>query len=412
MEVREPGAKYFQSLVAKETSDQGSPSGWHSVSVDRLTTTVASGKSRSDTTGGDWPVFGSTGVIGSSPQPEYEGQAILVARVGANAGSLQVASGRYGVTDNTIIIRVNASASWRFVWRQLQAANLNSMVFGSGQPLITGSQIKALELALPVDHRDQERIADVLDDADTLIDSLEQLLTKQRQIKQGAMQELLTGKRRLPGFNHQWQESRLGALGTFLKGAGIRRDQAMSGSLPCVRYGELYTAHEDHVRAFHSWISPEVAAEATRLRQGDLLFACSGETKEEIGKCVAFLDDCEAYAGGDIVILRPTEGVSSAFMGYALNSPPVVRQKASRGQGDAVVHISSTALSSVTLPVPSVAEQHAIAQVLTDMDTSLTALQARLTKARQLKQALMQVLLTGRIRLLPPGAAVAGASPA
>ncbi len=89
-------------------------------------------------------------------------------------------------------------------------------------------------------------------------------------------------------------------------------------------------------------------------------------------------------------------------MGYALNAPQVVRQKASRGQGDAVVHISSAALRSVSSPLPDPDEQHAIAQVLTDMDWSLTALQARLAKARDLKQALMQALLTGRIRLLPP----------
>jgi type I restriction enzyme S subunit len=249
---------------------------------------------------------------------------------------------------------------------------------------------------------EQDAIAETLTDADTLIDSLEQLLSKQRQIKQGAMQELLTGHRRLPGFGGEWAPKTLSELGSFHKGAGVRRDQAASGSLPCVRYGEIYTTHHDHIRSFQSWIAPQVAATATRLQQGDLLFAGSGETKEEIGKCVAYLDAGEAYAGGDIVILRPTTRLSSTFMGYALNAPHVMRQKASRGQGDAVVHISSAALGSVSLPLPDPAEQHAIAQVLTDMDLAITALQARLAKARDLKQALMQVLLTGRIRLLPP----------
>lgn len=296
-----------------------------------------------------------------------------------------------------------------YYWLQSQKPGFERIAAGSTIKTIGLPFFQALEVVQPPP-AEQAAIAQALTDADTLIDSLEQLLTKQRQIKQGAMQELLTGKRRLPGSGGKWREAQLSGLGSFLKGSGIRRDQALSGSLPCIRYGEIYTAHEDHVRAFHSWISPEVAAEAAKLRQGDLLFAGSGETKEEIGKCVALLDDCEAYAGGDIVILRPNEGVSSAFMGYALNSPPVVRQKASRGQGDAVVHISSAALGSVTLPLPSVAEQHAIAQVLTDMDASLTALQARVTKARQLKQALMQVLLTGRIRLLPL-APLEGAAP-
>ena len=113
------------------------------------------------------------------------------------------------------------------------------------------------------------------------------------------MQELLTGKKRLPGFSGKWKVKRLGRLGGFLKGSGVTRDESASGSLACVRYGELYTRHNDCIKSFYSWISREVAyATATRLEQGDILFAGSGETKDEIGKCAAFVDDIEAYAGG------------------------------------------------------------------------------------------------------------------
>lgn len=251
---------------------------------------------------------------------------------------------------------------------------------------------------------EQKAIGQALSDADTLIDSLEQLLAKKRQIKQGAMQELLTGKRRLPGFEQRWNEVKVRQLGTFLKGSGIKREEALSGDLPCVRYGELYTTHSDHVRSFSSWISPAVASSATLLRNGDLLFAGSGETKEEIGKCAAFLDAGPAYAGGDIVILRPTVDADSMFLGYLLNTPSVVRQKASKGQGDAVVHISANALGEVEVMLPQPPEQAAIARVLFDMDTELAAIKSRLTKARALKQAMAQALLTGRIRLVEPTA--------
>ena len=218
------------------------------------------------------------------------------------------------------------------------------------------------------------------------------------------MQELLTGKRRLPGFDRPWKASKFGQLGTFLKGSGIRRDEALSGDLPCVRYGEIYTTHSDHIRNFSSWISPEVACTSTLLRRGDLLFAGSGETKEEIGKCVAFLHNGPGYAGGDIVILRPTVDVDSMFLGYLFNMPSVVRQKASRGQGDAVVHISANALGEIEVELPEAIEQAAIAQALSDMDAEITALESRLTKARALKQAMAQALLTGRIRLVEPTA--------
>ena len=246
---------------------------------------------------------------------------------------------------------------------------------------------------------EQEAIAEALSDADVLIESLEQLLVKKRQLKQGAMQELLTGKKRLPGFSGEWQVKRLGELGGFLKGSGVLRDESASGSLACVRYGELYTRHDDCIKRFYSWISREVAATATRMERGDILFAGSGETKDEIGKCVAFVDDIEAYAGGDIVILRSKKD-APLFLGYYLNTGPINRQKASKGQGDAVVHISAAALADIQCVLPCIPEQTAIATILSDMDAEITTLEARLSKARQLKQGMMQELLTGRIRLI------------
>ena len=255
-------------------------------------------------------------------------------------------------------------------------------------------------VSVPVPSKpEQEAIAEALSDADAWIASLEQLIATKRRIKESSMQELLTGKRRLPGFSGEWEEKTLGELGIFFKGNGVRKHEAKSGNLPCVRYGEIYTIHEDIVRSFNSWISLEVAETATPLRKGDLLFAGSGETKEEIGKCVAFVHECEAFAGGDIVILRP-QGVSYLFLGYFLNTAEVQRKKASRGQGDAVVHISSNALASIDVKLPPESEQTAIAEVLSDMDAEIESLEAKLSKARQIKQGMMQELLTGKTRLV------------
>jgi len=195
-----------------------------------------------------------------------------------------------------------------------------------------------------------------------------------------------------------WGLIRLGDLGTFSKGQGIKRDQAMSGAIPCIRYGEIYTHHNDVVRKYASRISREVANTSKPLKYGDLLFAGSGETKEEIGKTVAFVGTAEAYAGGDIVILRPHEGVPE-FLGYLLNAPLITRQKASKGQGDAVVHISASALSSIALPYPTKKEQRAIATGLSDADALIESLDRLIAKKRAIKQAAMQQLLTGQTRL-------------
>ncbi|MGI8547367.1 MAG: restriction endonuclease subunit S [Gemmatimonadaceae bacterium] len=269
---------------------------------------------------------------------------------------------------------------------------------GVSQTHLLNRVFQKCPLPFPPTKAEQETIAEALSDADALIESLEQLLAKKRQLKQGAMQELLTGKKRLPGFSGKWEVKRLGEVGHFFKGSGVAKDESLSGSIPCVRYGEIYTRHRDYIKEFHSWISQDVAAMAAPLKHGDILFAGSGETKADIGQCVAFVDDIEAYAGGDIVILRPVNA-EPLFLGYYLNTEPVRRQKASRGQGDAVVHISASALAAIHVALPSLPEQTAIAAVLSDMDAEIAALDARLAKARALKQGMMQELLTGAIRL-------------
>lgn len=294
-----------------------------------------------------------------------------------------------------------------YVGYAFRAPTLRTQIIAQGQGAIRANigQANLRRVIVPVPSmREQRAIAEALSGVDGLLGALEALIAKSRAIRQAAMQQLFSGRTRMPGFSGKWETKRLGEIGHFLKGAGVRRDDARSGFIGCVRYGEIYTTHHDYIRTFKSWISPEVAATATRLEYGDLLFAGSGETKEEIGKCVAFVTQAQAYAGGDIVILRP-RGVDPLFFGYALNMPSAARQKASLGQGDAVVHISARALAQVCVAVPPIEEQAAIAQVLSDMDGEIAALEARRDKTGAIKQGMMQQLLSGRVRLVESAAA-------
>ncbi len=302
------------------------------------------------------------------------------------------------------LLRPNESVSSKYLYRYTQFSAFRRDVELQGLSNATPKKINMQDIGkipipLPPTKAEQEAIAEALSDADALIQSLEQLIAKKRQIKQGAMQELLTGKKRVPGFTGEWERRTLGSVGKFLKGNGIRKHEANSGPIPCIRYGEIYTRHENYVRKYYSNISVDVAAMARRLKKGDLLFTGSGETREEIGKCIALLDDIEVYAGGDIVILRPMH-IDSLFFGYYLNTPMINEQKASKGQGDAVVHISANALAEIYILIPSSKEQTAIATILSDMDREITALETKLSKARQIKQGMMQELLTGKIRLV------------
>ena len=193
-----------------------------------------------------------------------------------------------------------------------------------------------------------------------------------------------------------WEVKQLSTIGKFTKGQGIRKDEATNGEIPCVRYGELYTRHNDYIKEYFSFISNETAKSARRLRPGDILFAGSGETKEEIGKCAAFVDNIEAYAGGDIVILSPID-VSPLFLGYLLNAQHIQKQKASKGQGDAIVHISANQLGSIQIPLPPTkSEQTAIATALSDTDALIENLEKLIAKKRNIKQGVMQELLKPR----------------
>ncbi len=272
------------------------------------------------------------------------------------------------------------------------------LVKGSTVYHIHAKDLSDFEFVLPpID--EQEAIAEALSDADAYVESLDALIAKKRDMKQAAMQQLLTGRTRLPGFTEDWKEVRLGDLGSFSKGRGITKSEVLEQGLPCIRYGEIYTKHHNHIRAFSSHISMTSAEQSCRLTQGDILFAGSGETSEEIGKCVAYLGSFEAYAGGDIIILSP-RGVSSLFLGYALNGQQVVNQKQLLGQGDAVVHIYVTGLSSVRVPCPPIDEQEVIAEALSDMDSEIEGIVAQREKAELIKQGMMQELLSGRVRLV------------
>lgn len=274
-----------------------------------------------------------------------------------------------------------------------------SMAAGSSVQNLNKDKVSAVIIAKP-SIQEQAVIAEVLSDIDSLISSLQKLIEKKKAIKQGAMQELLTGKKCLPGFDEEWRTYKLGELGSFDKGCGISRAESNTGNFPAVRYGELYTKHTDYVKQYYSCISGDVAQTAKRVTFGDILFAASGETKEEIGVCAAIVDRRDIFAGGDIVVFTPTTEINPIFFGTLLNMPFVQKQKSERGQGDAVVHIHADSLSEIVVSIPEKNEQEAIAAVITDFNDEIEQLEKKLSKYQQIKQGMMQELLTGRIRLV------------
>ncbi len=196
-----------------------------------------------------------------------------------------------------------------------------------------------------------------------------------------------------------WSIPNLGELGAFSKGKGILKEQVISDGLPCIRYGEIYTTHDFIIKKFKSFITLDVANESKEIKNGDILFAGSGETVEEIGKAVAYIGNEKVYAGGDIIILSTKKDINPECLSYALETDFVKRQKRVLGQGNSVVHIYSSDLSKVKIPLPPLPEQKAIAQVLSTADAAIHSTEKLIAQKELRKKWLMQQLLTGKKRL-------------
>jgi len=300
------------------------------------------------------------------------------------------------VTVDTRIIELQFFTSY-FEWDRFQEKILESTQGGAMQNLVGMATFRKVPFIVPP-IQEQRRIAEALRDSSELIGVLERLIAKKQAIKLGMMQQLLTGKTRRPGFAAPWAPTVIGSLGTLLKGRGVRRADVRTSGVPCIRYGELYTTFHNYTDGTVSFVSEDVAATALPIEEGDLLFAGSGETKAEIGTCVAYVGQSAAVAGGDIVVLRAPK-VNAVFLASLLNTPEVAAMKASSGQGDAVVHINARAIGALRVELPERPEQDAIARVIIDADQELAALNARLDAVRNIKKGMMQELLTGRTRL-------------
>ena len=275
---------------------------------------------------GDVPVMGSAGQNGFHDTALAKGPGVLLGRSGASFGQAHYCEQDFWPHNTALYVTDFRGNDPLFVFYFLKSIDFTRHNSGGAQQSLNRNFIYPIPVGVPR-LPEQRAIAGALSDVDGLLGGLDQLIAKKRDLKQAAMQQLLTGQTRLPGFRGAWVVRRLGDVGAFSKGRGIRKDEVVADGLPCVRYGEIYTHHNDYLKVFNSFITPITAKQSQRMEKGELLFAGSGETAEEIGKCIAFLGDEEAYAGGDIVIFRPV-GQNSKFLGYLMNHSSVANQKA------------------------------------------------------------------------------------
>jgi type I restriction enzyme S subunit len=269
---------------------------------------------------------------------------------------------------------------------------------GVSQTHLLNPVFEKCRIPVPPTRAEQEAIADSLNDADALIGSLERVLAKRRQLKLGAMQELLTAKRRVGQFGGDWERRRLAELADIRSGGtpSTGQSQFWGGNvLWCTPTditalnGSKYLDDTDRKLS-----QLGLKASAAEMIPANSVVMTSRAT---IGECAINRVPLSTNQGFKNFI--PVEGVDVEFLYYLLLTQK--QRFISLCGGSTFLEISKTQLAAFEVRVPATkAEQSAIAAILSDMDADIAALEEKLTKARQLKQGMMQELLTGRIRLI------------
>lgn len=284
-------------------------------------------------------------------------------------------------------------------------AYFESITTGQAYPQISLVQVRQTKISA-IGHKQQREIAKYLDDCDHLISSIESLIAKKKAIKQGIMQQLLSGKTRLHGFGAEWAQTSMGECGQF-SGAGV--DKTSNPAEPPVRllnYLDVY--HEEFV--YPETPSQMVTASAVKQRRcdvqaGDVFFTPTSETPDDIGRSAVSLQDVPgAVYSYHLVRWRPQSSWDPLFLGYVFSTEHFRSQLIALASGSGTRYVVSLpGFRSLKIAQPPLDEQVAIGKVLRDFSNQIEVLKNQLTKTRLIKQGMMQELLTGPTRLTSTG---------
>ena len=342
---------------------------------------------------------------------------VLLNITGASIGRSAIADKRIergNVNQHVCIIRTDKNKLVPhyinlFLLSKMGQKQIDSFQAGGNRQGLNFGQIKSFRFPLPPPP-EQRAIAAALSDVDSLLTALDALIAKKRLIKQGTMQELLTGRKRLPRFNGKWEVKTLDELFYFSGGYSASRDQLSSNGYCYLHYGDIHMSEKTFVdlkTEFHDIpklnINLKRVSDVSLLNDGDIVFVDASEDDEGASRHVVIVNpDKIPFISGlhTIVAKGKTNELAHSYRRYCFQTRAVKDQFRFYAVGTKVTGISKTNIAKINLPVPSIPEQQAIAEILSDMDAEIAALKARREKTSLLKQGMMQELLTGKTRLV------------
>lgn len=345
---------------------------------------------------GSYPCYGGNGLRGYASEYTHEGKFALIGRQGALCGNVTLVSGKFFASEHAVVVTPKTNTDIVFLSYVLKDLRLNQYSESSAQPGLSVNKVLEIECFVPNDETEQRCIAEALSDVDALLAALEKLIAKKRAIKQGAMQELLTGKRRLPGFEGEWVEKPMNDLVDIFSGGtpSTMRNEYWNGKIVWITPTDITNQQKKYTVSSERQITNlGLDNSSAMLMPPGTLILCSRATIGEISIAGVPLATNQGFKN-----LVCHNDVDNVFLYYALQ--PLKHKMVEQAFGTTFLEISKTALGNITVySPPEKAEQTAIAEILSDMDAEIDALTEKLNKLRNIKQGMMSELLTGHIRL-------------
>jgi type I restriction enzyme S subunit len=363
------------------------PEDWEVKRLGDLCNDISSGRNKIRTELGKYPVYGSTGIIGMTDKYQYEGDKILVARVGAHAGLVSKASGKYDVSDNTIIVENKQNYSIDFAYNQLVFMNLNKLVFGSGQPLITSGMLKRLYVLYPK-KEEQARICDLLSLWDTAIAKQTALIEQLTLRKRGLMQQLLTGKKRLKGF----EGGAFHRLGNYISECN-RRNNGCNRVLSVTNTRGFILQEEQ----FDKIVASNDTSNYKVVRRGEFAY---NPSRVNVGSLAMLNEYDEGILSPMYIVFKANENIDKSYLLQCLQSWWFRGHIPAYTQGSVRDSLSFDGLCSMKFYIPTLQEQKAISCILGQADKEIEIAKGKLLHLQNQKRGLMQILLTGKKRIV------------
>lgn len=285
--------------------------------------------------------------------------------------------------DGTHILSTKEDINIKYFFYALKSLKLRDLGYARHYKLLKEKYIPVPPLS------EQQRIVSRLDASFAKIDALskqaEEALEQGKALFQATIEDLIS-------------EDKIGNIKSLeeissdmFRGSGIKRDQVTENGISCVRYGEIYTTYNYHFDTCKSHTNEDEISPKKYFEKGDILFAITGESVEEIGKSIAYTGDEKCLAGGDIVVMKHNQ--NPRYISYALSTKSAVRQKGFGKTKLKVVHTNVPSLKSIKIPIPSLDEQDRIANTLDSLSQKIQQLQQNYNQTLANCQALKQALL-------------------